>query len=81
MNGSLKRLKLGFWIETAEKIAQEKFDGHLTIMRSTTHWKAMFGPLYLDSGDGRGQVRNLPFYPSLEMALKAIIISALEEEK
>jgi len=32
-----------FLLETVEKIANENFDGHLTIMKFTNGWKALFG--------------------------------------
>ncbi len=35
--------ELLFLLETIEKIANQDFDGHLTIMKSTGGWKAMFG--------------------------------------
>lgn len=47
-------------------------DGHFTLMRFTTHWKAMFNTPNLDSGDGRDEVKRIE--PS-ETAEGAVIIA------
>ena len=31
------------YIEAAERLARERYDGHLTLMRFTNGWKAVFG--------------------------------------
>jgi hypothetical protein len=61
-----------------EALATEKHDGHYTIFRFTTHYKAMFGTPNLDTGDGRQQVSDLPGYQTLVEALEAIIKPELE---
>jgi len=58
----------------AEMKALKEADGHLTIMRFTTHWKAMLDTPNLDCGDGRDQVRSLKGYESLEEALTGLIV-------
>lgn len=70
--------KLAFWLDMAEKLAKGNYDGHLAIMRFTRGWKVMFGTPDLDGGDGRWEIRGLANYPSLEAALKAIVVSELE---
>ena len=50
--------------------AEQFADGHLTIMRFTTHWKAMLGTPDMDTKEGRGQVRDLRGHESLEEALE-----------
>jgi len=61
-----------------EAIAVERYDGHLTVFRFTTHWKAMFGTLELYGGDcvGSNQVHCLPTFPTLEAALAALIFTS-----
>jgi hypothetical protein len=43
------------WIEYLAK----KRDGHFTLMKFTTHWKAMFFTPDLDGGKGRSQVTEI----------------------
>jgi len=54
------------------------YDGHLTIMRFSTEWKAMLGTPNLDTGDGRRQLRVFKGYESLEDALSYLIIDEQE---
>lgn len=49
-------------------------DGHLTIMRFTTGWKAMLGTPDLDTSKGREQISTLKGYESLEDALFYLIV-------
>jgi hypothetical protein len=63
-------------LEIAERIARTRYDGHLTVMRFTTHWKIMFGTPNLDI-DGRVEVRRLKGFPTLEQALKQLILEEL----
>jgi len=58
--------------ETLEKlieIAEAKYDGHLTIFRWTTGWKAMLGTPDLYSGNGYKQIGDLPMFESLKDAI------------
>ena len=59
-------------ITLAEMKARDH-DGHLTIMRFTTEWKAMLGTPNLDTGKGREQIKALKGYESLEDALLYLI--------
>ncbi len=75
---------VGRLIKAVEDISKEKRvtgpcdNGHLTIMRFTTCWKAMFGTPNLDSGDGRAEVRDLEKFPTIEEALINLLIDELE---
>lgn len=66
----------GILLKIAELIARTRYDGHLTVMRFTTHWKAIFGTPNLDI-DGRVEVRRLKGFPTLEQALKQLILEEL----
>jgi hypothetical protein len=57
----------------AESIANKKFDGHLTLLKFTTGWKAAFYTPNLDTGEGREQVQNLPSFSTKEEALMWLI--------
>lgn len=65
--------KLQFLLNQVITYAQIKHDGHLTIMRFTTGWKAAYGTPNLDTGDGREQVNQLPMFKSLEEVLEHLI--------
>jgi hypothetical protein len=60
-------------IALAEEMARERADGHLTILRFTTHWKVVFGTPHLDMPDGRFEVQALVGYSTLEAALAELI--------
>jgi len=45
-------------MELVEYFAK-KHDGHFTLMKFTTEWKAMFFTPDLDSGKGRAQVKQV----------------------
>jgi len=59
-------------LRQAERIALERADGHLTIMRFTTGWKVMLGTPDLDSGAGRKEVGQLKSFESLGQALEEL---------
>ncbi|MBU1023488.1 hypothetical protein KKB99_04280 [bacterium] len=59
---------------TLVEMKARDYDGHLTIMRFSTEWKAMLGTPNLDTGEGRNQVRTIKGYESLEQALLYLII-------
>jgi hypothetical protein len=64
--------ELLFLLETAEKIADQDFDGHLTIMKSTSGWKAMFGKPEF-SIPGRTEVERLQRCNSLKDCLDDLL--------
>jgi hypothetical protein len=65
-------LDLDTLMAIAERIAVERTDGHLTLMRFTTGWKCMLGTPNLDI-DGRSEVSSLPASPSVKEALVAFV--------
>jgi hypothetical protein len=70
MERLLKKLRI------LENRARAWSDGHLTIFRFTTNWKILFAtpemPSRIDQGSGewRGEVQDLPGFPSLEEAVE-----------
>lgn len=64
--------KLPKLLRQAERVAEEKYDGHLTLMRLSTGWKAMFGSPEF-GGDGQKEVQKLKTYKTLYEAVKALL--------
>jgi len=58
-----------------EGLVGKREDGHLTVMRFSTGWKAMAGTPDLDTGKGRKQVGGLEMHKTLKDALIALIRS------
>lgn len=56
-------------IEDAEEYAKEETDGHFTLMRFTTGWKAMMSTPDLDTGDGRNDVYDIPMEDTIQSAI------------
>lgn len=56
-----------------EKIAKEEADGHITILKFTTGWKAAFGTPNFDIGEERDKVAKLTSHPTYESAVKDLI--------
>ena len=46
---------------------------HFTLMAFSTHWKATFDHIDVDSGRGRDQIANLPDFKSAEEAMRRAI--------
>lgn len=63
MNKTLELLK------QVQRIAETSFDGHFTILSFTTGWKAAFGTVDVDTGNGRDQIWSLPNFRTLKEAL------------
>lgn len=61
-----------------EKEANSKTDGHLTIFKFTSEWKACLGTPNLDTGEGREQVRKLKGCKTLAEAIKWAIDNQVE---
>ena len=90
---SLSQLDTSALLAMAEKIAKERFDGHLTIFRFTTHWKVMFrtpdtytglkysgpGIVDLDAG-GSGEIKRLKPAKTLRGALLNLVSEHLQTE-
>lgn len=68
-------------LEMAEDVACTKSDGHLTLMRFTTGWKAMFGTPELiiggAPGDDEGCEYDRIFNMPMEETMGDAIISAI----
>lgn len=62
----------------AEILANQKADGHITLMRFTTGWKAIIGTPNLDTGEGRAEIANLKSHSSLREALVDLLINQNE---
>jgi len=60
-------------IRIAEQLSERKSDGHLTIMRFSTHWKVMLETPDLDCSKGRDEVLKLKGFDTLEDALADLI--------
>jgi hypothetical protein len=73
LNGGIYRLSMRATLKIAEEIARSHFDGHLTIMRFTTHWKVMFGtPAHRD------EIKRLPYFLTLREALEWLVGAWIE---
>lgn len=70
-------------LKKAERLATERADGHLTIMRFTTGWKIMLGtpettieftscPCCEITGGGYAEIKKLQSFQSLEAALEGL---------
>ncbi|OQA93941.1 MAG: hypothetical protein BWY27_00007 [Bacteroidetes bacterium ADurb.Bin234] len=69
-----ENLNLETLIALAEKVAAEASDGHLTLMRFTTGWKAFLKTPNLDTGDGRKEVADIQMYATLKEALINLLL-------
>lgn len=68
-------LDLETLIMVAERRASKVADGHLTIMRFTTGWKAMFHTPNLLGPSGYDEVRQLQPFPTLKEAIMNLLLS------
>ena len=62
-------------MKAVETLADLYHDGHYTIFKFTTHYKAMWGTPNLDTGEGRDQVLHLPACATLDEALSYLLES------
>lgn len=70
----MEKMNLNTLINILEEIAEKETDGHITIMKFTTGWKAAFATPDLDSGRCREQIEKLKNHDTLEEAIKDLII-------
>jgi hypothetical protein len=56
-----------------EEIAKAEADGHITILKFTTGWKAAFGTPNLDIGEEREKLLQLQSHSTYESAVKDLI--------
>jgi hypothetical protein len=59
-------------LERAEAVAAKEWDGHLTIMRFTTGWKAVMGTPDIWNDD-RGRIRRIPTASTMAEALRTLL--------
>jgi hypothetical protein len=71
-----ENLDLATLVRIAEELARKISDGHLTILRFTTHWKCGLGTPLLDAEDGRSEISALPEFATLADALFDLITRA-----
>ncbi len=66
--------KLAELMTAATMLAEQKADGHLTILKFTTGWKVALNTPNLDTrGAGREEVAMLPAFETLEEALEYLL--------
>jgi len=63
-----KYVRIAKLLEKVDKIAEERHDGHLSLLKFTTHWKVCYGTINTYNG-GYEQVQGLIGFPNLEDAL------------
>lgn len=56
-------------VKQVEEIAAEKYDGHYTVYRFTTHYKGVFGTLMESNISIREQLKDLPSFKTLDELL------------
>lgn len=59
------------WLNVAEQIAKERYDGHFTLMRFTTNWRFCFGTVELD----RSGIQKMESGKTLVDAVMKAVIS------
>ncbi len=60
-------------LKQAERNADQKHGGHLTLMRLNTGWKATYGALDFDSPEGQKEVQKLRTFKTLYEALNSLV--------
>jgi hypothetical protein len=68
-------------VEICSEMRSGMRDGHFTLMKFTTHWKASFSTPDLDSGKGRKQVRELAAFKTKNEAIINAIRELMKEIK
>jgi len=56
-------------VRQVENIALDKYDGHYTVYRFTTHYKGVFGTLMESNISIREQLKDLPSFKTLDELL------------
>lgn len=75
MSDNAELIKLLQWAET---VAEDDYDGHLTIMRFTTGWKSAFGTPNLDGAGGRETVDKIQKFKTLPESLQHLVENKTE---
>lgn len=68
--------------DLVERRARVQSDGHFTLLRFTTHWKAFFGTCDLDGVQSeRDWVHELPAFRTLKETLEDLLVMHREYPK
>jgi len=73
----MEKIDLNTLFNILEEIAKKETDGHITIMKFTSGWKAAFATPDLDAGRGREQINKLKNHDTLEEAIKDLLIEKI----
>lgn len=65
--GRVPDVSVAMWV--ADQVAEQLYDGHMTIMRFTTGWKCVFGTPDLGNVEERETVWRLPTFRSMSEAV------------
>jgi hypothetical protein len=65
--------KLSKLLRQTERLAEEKHGGHLTLIRLSTGWKAMYGSPDFDSEAGQKEVQRLKTFKTLYEAVHSLL--------
>jgi hypothetical protein len=65
--------KLPKLLRRVELLADEKHDGHLTLMRLSTGWKATFGAPDYASDEGKQEIQKLRTFKTLYEAVNSLL--------
>jgi hypothetical protein len=66
--------QLALLVDIVDQVAKAKHDGHFTVMRFTTEWKAVFGTPDLGNSAVRTKLQGTPGYSTLQEALTMLLI-------
>jgi len=66
-------MNVGKLIQEAEILAKAKTDGHLSILKFTTGYKAFLGTPNLDIGEEREKILKIKSFDTLEKALEYLL--------
>jgi hypothetical protein len=65
--------KLPRLLRQVERIAEEQYGGHLTLLRLNTGWKAMYGSPDLDTEEGQKAIQRLRTFKTLYEAVNSLL--------
>ncbi|HEY9401758.1 MAG TPA: hypothetical protein VIQ24_03625 [Pyrinomonadaceae bacterium] len=74
MSEATTHTQLGLLIEIVERVAKEKHDGHFTVLRFASGWKAVYGTVDLGRQGVRERVQQVPESPTLNEALLLLLV-------
>jgi hypothetical protein len=65
--------KLPRLLRQVERVAEEQHGGHLTLLRVSTGWKAMYGNPDLTTEDGQREIQRLRTFKTLYEAVHSLL--------